>query len=311
MNTRRIARRAELLLLVLIALLAACRKSEKPSIRVFASPDESGNALVEAAGSGDQNAVLAIFGPESKEYLFSGDPVQDKAVAERFASAYRTMHRWRKMKDGSEVLLVGADNFAFPIPLKKNADGKWYFDAAAGRDEILARRIGRNELAAIRICRAVADAQSEYFSRTRDGGRTGQYALKFISDPGKQNGLYWQPREGQPRSPLGPLVAFATAEGYTVQPDAHQPYFGYYYRMLQRQGSHAPGGAKDYVVNGKMAGGFALVAYPAEYGKSGIMTFLINQDGVPFQKDLGKNTAEMAGAMDAFDPDSSWSRVGE
>ena len=251
--------------------------------------------------------MLAIFGPESKEIISSGDAVQDKAVVDAFVAAYGVMHRWRKMPDGAQILLVGADNFPFPIPLKKNASGQWFFDTAAGKDEILARRIGRNELAVIDVCGALADAQAEYFSQRHDGGSTKQYALKFISDTGKQNGLYWESPEGQPKSPLGPLVAFATDEGYSAKADAHTPFHGYYFRMLKKQGSHAPGGAKDYVVDGKMVGGFAFVAYPAEYGNSGVMTFIINQDGVLLQKDLGKTTTETATAMSEFDPDTTWS----
>src|SRR5271167_4566979 len=215
---RRIAFTIHLLLLVIILPLTACKKPEpeKPSISVFASPDDASNALLAAAKSGDQNAVMAIFGPDSKSVVFSGDPVQDKNAAAAFAARYGVMHRWRKMPDGAQILLVGADNFPFPIPLKKNADGKWFFDTAAGKDEVLNRRIGRNELAIIEVCGAVADAQAEYFSHPHDGEKAKQFAAKFISDPGKQNGLYWQPAQGQPASPLGPLAAFATAEGYTA-----------------------------------------------------------------------------------------------
>ena len=299
-EARRIAFTARLILLALIIPFAACSKpekpsvSEKPSFKVFASPDDAGTALLEAAKSGDQNAVLAIFGTESKGIIYSGDVVQDKNAAAAFTGAYGVMHRWRKMPDGAQTLLVGAENFPFPIPLKKNGAGQWYFDAAAGKDEILSRRIGRNELAVIRICGALVDAQAEYFSQRHEGGSAKQYAPKFISDPGKQNGLYWESPEGKPKSPLGPLVAFATAEGYSAKPNAHVPFHGYYFQMLTKQGSHARGGAKDYVVNGKMVGGFALVAYPAEYGNSGIMTFIINQDGALFQKNLGKTTTEAA-----------------
>jgi len=239
----------------------------------------------------------------------SGDAVQDKAVVDAFVAAYGDMHRFRKMPDGAQILLVGADNFPFPIPLKKNAGGQWFFDTAAGKDEILARRIGRNELAVIDVCLAMADAQAEYFSEKRDGASAQQYALKFISDSGKQNGLYWDSPEGQPKSPLGPLVAFATDEGYNAKPAARAPFHGYNFRMLKKQGTHAPGGAKDYVVDGKMVGGFAFVAYPAEYGNSGVMTFLIDQDGVLLQKDLGKTTTETATAMDSFDPDNTWTVV--
>jgi DUF2950 family protein len=309
--TRRIGITTRFALLAVIIPLAACNKSGNPSARVFASPDEAGNGLLDAAKSGDQNAVLAIFGPESKELIFSGDAVQDKTTVDAFVTAYGAMHRWRKMPDGKQFLLIGADNFAFPIPLKKDGSGQWFFDSAAGKDEILTRRIGRNELAIIDVCGAMADAQAEYFSERHADGSTKQYAVKFISDSGKQNGLYWESPEGQPKSPLGPLVAFATTEGYSAKADAHTPFHGYYFHMLNRQGSHAPGGAKDYVVNGKMVGGFAFVAYPAEYGNSGIMTFLINQDGVLLQKDLGKTTTETATAMSEFDPDTSWSPVEE
>ena len=216
------------------------------------------------------------------------------------------MHRWRKMPDQSQTLLIGADNFPFPIPLKKNGAGQWYFDVAAGREEILVRRIGRNELDIMDVCMALADAQSQYYSMRHDDGSTHEFAVKFISDTGKQNGLYWESPEGQPKSPLGPLAAFATNEGYSLKPDSHVPFHGYYFHMLTRQGTNVPGGAKDYVVNGKMTGGFAFVAYPAEYRNSGVMTFIINQDGVLLQKDLGTATAQTAAAMTEFDPDPSW-----
>jgi DUF2950 family protein len=309
LKTRRIAATTRFLLVALIIPLAACSKSYKPSYRVFASPDDAGNGLLEAAKSGDPKAVLAIFGPESKEIVFSGDAAQDKATVDAFVAAYGVMHRWRKMPDEAQILLIGADNFAFPIPLKKSGTGQWFFDAAAGKDEILARRIGRNELAVIDACAALADAQAEYFSQPRDGGNTGQFALKFISDTGKQNGLYWESPEGQPKSPLGPLVAFATSEGYSTKSNSRSPFHGYYFHMLTRQGVHAPGGAKDYMVNGKMVGGFAIVAYPAEYRNSGVTTFIINQDGVLLQKDLGKTTTETATVMTEFDPDAGWSPV--
>jgi hypothetical protein len=310
-KTRKISIASQVLLLALVITLAACTKYEKPSVTTFASPDDAGNGLLQAAKSGDQNAVLAIFGPDSKPIIYSGDPAQDKATAGAFGAAYQRMHRWRKLSDDSQILLIGADNFAFPIPLKKNAAGQWFFDTAAGKDEILARRIGRNELAVIDACGALANAQAEYFLQPRDGGSTKHYALKFISDSGTQNGLYWESPEGQPKSPLGPLVAFATTEGYAAKPNSHVPFHGYYFHMLSRQGSHAPGGAKDYVVDGKMVGGFAFVAYPAEYRNSGVMTFIINQDGVLLQKDLGGTTTETAAAMNEFDPDASWSPVQE
>ena len=309
LNNRRIAFTIRLLLLTITIPLASCRKSDKPSIRAFASPDDASNALLAAAKSGDQNALLAVFGPDSKEVIYSGDAVQDKNAADAFVAGYGVMHRWRKMPDGAQILLVGADNFPFPIPLNKNNDGHWFFDTAAGKDEVLNRRIGRNELAIIEVSRAAADAQADYFTQLHDGEKTKQFAAKFISDPGKQNGLYWKSPEGQPQSPLGPLAAFAPSEGYTAKPDAHTAFHGYYFRMLKGQSNKAPGGAKDYVVDGKMLGGFAFVAYPAEYGNSGVMTFIINQDGVLLQKDLGKTTTETATAMSQFDPDAGWSIV--
>lgn len=308
-QTNRVAAASQMLLLSLIIALTACNKSES-STKAFASAEDAGNALLQAAKAGDQSAVLVIFGPKSKELIYSGDAVQDKAVTDAFVSAYEQMHRWRKMPDGAQILLVGADNFSFPIPLKKNDKGQWFFDTAAGKDEILARRVGRNELAIIDVCLAMADAQAEYYSESRDGGSAKQYALKFISDTGKQNGLYWDSPEGQPKSPLGPLVAFATDEGYSVK-NTRAAFHGYNFRMLKKQGSHTPDGAKDYVVDGKMVNGFAFVAYPAEYGNSGVMTFMINQDGVLLQKDLGKTTTQIATAMDAFDPDETWTVVGE
>ena len=292
--------------LAIVILFVGCSKTAKPAYQTFASPDDASNGLLTAAKSGDPNAVIAVFGPDSKDIVVTGDPVQDKNTADLFISEYGAMHRWRKMPDGSQTLLIGADNFPFPIPLKTNAAGQWYFDVAAGREEILARRIGRNELSIMDVCVALADAQSEYHSQRFGDGSTQQYAVKFISDAGKQNGLYWDSPEGQPKSPLGPLAAFATNEGYSLKPDSHVPFHGYYFHMLTRQGSHASGGAKDYVVNGKMTGGFAFVAYPAEYRNSGVMTFMINQDGVLLQKDLGSPTTQTAAAMTEFDPDPSW-----
>ena len=300
---------AKLVLLALAVLPPVACKSNKPSIRAFASTDDAGNALLAAAQSGDRDTLLAIFGPDSKDVIFSGDAVQDKNTANKFSTEYGVMHRWRTMEDGSEILVVGADNFPFPIPLKKNGQGQWFFDTAAGKEEILNRRVGRNELATIEACRSAADAQQQYFAQVHDGGRKRQYAQKFISDPGKQNGLYWNSAEGQPESPLGPLAAFATSEGYNVKPDAHTPFNGYYFHMLLGQGSNAPGGAKQYVKDGKMVGGFAFVAYPAQYGNSGVMTFMINQDGVLFEKDLGQTTVATAAAMSEFDPGAGWTPV--
>ena len=208
----KVALKSPLVLLALALSLTSCHKTEKSSIKLFATPDEASSALLAAAQSRDQTAAVAIFGPDSKEIIFSGDAVEDKNAADAFVERYGVMHRWRKLADSAQILLVGADNFAFPIPLKKNTDGQWFFDTAAGKEEILNRRIGRNELATIDTCEAAARAQAQYYSQLHDSAIRKQYALKFISDPGKQNGLYWQSSPGQPESPLGPLVAFATSE---------------------------------------------------------------------------------------------------
>ena len=212
-RTRSFTVTIQMFLLALIVCITSCNKADQSSPRVFASPDDAGNSLLKSSQSKKQDALVAIFGPESKELIYSGDAVQDSTMVDAFVAAYGQMHRWRKMPDNTQVLLVGADNFPFPIPLKENNRGQWFFDTAAGMDEILARRIGRNELAVIDICGALADAQAEYFSQRYADGSTNQYALKFISDPGTQNGLYWEPAEDQPRSPLGPLAAFASDEG--------------------------------------------------------------------------------------------------
>ncbi|HEX8814505.1 MAG TPA: DUF2950 domain-containing protein [Terriglobales bacterium] len=312
-TTRKLVDLSRLIPFGLAILLVACNRSavdETTMQKVFASPEAAGQALVAAGKSGNQDAILAIFGPGSKQLIYTGDAVQDKQSVDGFLAAYGVMNRWRKIDDSTELLIVGADNVPFPIPLRKNDGGQWYFDTQAGREEILARRVGRNELAVIDVCLALADAQAEYFAGRHDGADK-QYALKFISDKGKQNGLYWESAEGQPRSPLGPLVAFATSEGYNLQPKSHEPFHGYYFRILEKQGSHANGGAEDYVVNGKMVNGFGFVAYPAEYSVSGVMTFIVNQDGIVYQKDLGKTTADTAAAMTAFDPDSGWAAVQE
>ncbi len=294
--------------------LAGCNTAKAPAPsetgpRTFASPDDAGAALLAAAKAGDRSALLAIFGSDSKDLIFSGDDAQDKLNGEHFTTACQTMNRWRQQTDGSEVLIVGAENNPFPIPLRKNSSGQWYFDTAAGKDEILSRRVGDNELAAIDVMTAMADAQAQYFSQPHDGVK--QYAQKFISDAGKQNGLYWKSAEGQPRSPLGPLVAYASTEGFTAQAGKQQPFHGYFYRILTKQGADAKGGAKDYVVNGKMTGGFAFIAYPEKYGDTGITSFIIDRNGIVYEKDLGKSTVETALASTEFNPDKTWTPVPE
>jgi Protein of unknown function (DUF2950) len=302
-------------LVAVIILLSSCSKqenaaTEKPAAqKTFASPEDAGAAFFEAAKSGDQAALIAIFGPDAKDVLFSGDPVKDKDALQDFVAAYSQMNRWRPIKAGGEILYTGADNFPFPIPLGQNPSGQWYFDTAAGKDEILARRIGKGELTAIEACGAIADAQQQYFSQTHDGDTVKQYAQKFVSDEGKQNGLYWPASEGQAPSPLGQLGDFAKAAGYTNAGDKPQPFNGYYFQILTKQGDKTQGGAKDYVVDGKMTGGFAILAYPAEYRNSGIMTFIVNKDGTVYQKDLGEKTTDVAVTMAEYNPGDGWDGV--
>jgi len=216
------------------------------------------------------------------------------------------MHRWREIKAGGEMLYIGADNFVFPIPLGKNPSGQWYFDTAAGKDEILARRIGKDELTAIAACSAAADAQQQFYNEAHDSDKVKQYSQKFVSDSGKQNGLYWTVPQGQAPSPLGLVGDFAKALGYTGSGDKPQPFNGYYFRILSKQGDKAKGGAQDYLVDGHLTGGFAILAYPAEYRNSGIMTFIVGKDGVVYQRDLGEKTADIAAAMAQYNPGDGW-----
>lgn len=293
--------------LVLFGSLAACQKSpDKITQKTFASPEEAGAALFDAAKSGDQQALLSIFGPDAKDILSSGDAVKDKDAIQDFVAAYKQMHRWREIVSGGEMLYIGADNAVFPIPLGRTSSGQWQFDTDAGRDEILARRIGRDELTAIAACGAIASAQNQYFSQTHDGDSVKQYAQKLASDDGKQNGLYWQDTTGQTPSPLEELGEFAKAVGYTKAVDKPQPFAGYYFRILTQQGDKAQGGAKLYLVNGKMTGGFAVLAYPVEYRNSGVMTFIVGGDGVVYQKDLGEKTSDVAQAITAYNPGDGW-----
>jgi hypothetical protein len=301
---------AVLALCALMTTLTSCNKLQKsasePTQKTFASPADAGTAFRKAATSLDQAALLTIFGPDSKGVLFSGDAIKDKDYLQYFVTAYDQMHRWRAIKAGGEFLYVGADNYSFPIPLGQNPSGLWYFDTAAGKDEILARRIGKGELTAIAACSAIDDAEQQYFSQTHDGDTVKQYAQKFISDEGKQNGLYWPVSEGQPASPFADVRDFAKAAGYANAGEKPQPFDGYYFRFITKQGDQAKGGAKDYIVNGKMTGGFAVVAYPAAYRDSGIMTFIIGTDGIVYQKDLGEQTTDVATSTAEYNPGDDW-----
>ncbi|HEX2842887.1 DUF2950 domain-containing protein [Hyphomicrobium sp.] len=273
----------------------------------YSSPQEAVDALVASVKSGSVADIVAVLGPEGQGLASSGDPVADASVRERFVSAYDEAHQLHKFGDEPLTLYIGHEDFPFPIPLVEEA-GKWHFDTAAGAEEILDRRIGENELAAIQVLRSSVDAQREYAETDHDGKGV-QYARRLLSSEGKMDGLYWPTAEGEPESPLGPLVAEARSEGYKARQGGPTPYHGYFFRVLSGQGKDAAGGARDYIVHGRMIGGFGLIAVPAEYANSGVMTFIVNQDGVVYQKDLGPRTGAIASGITAFDPDTSWSQV--
>jgi hypothetical protein len=276
----------------------------------FTSPDEAVKALVNAVMRDDTKELLELFGSAGKEIIFSGDEVADKTGRNRFIKAYEEMNRLTKENDRRIILHVGNQDWPFPIPIVKVGE-TWRFDPQGGKEEILNRRIGRNELNAIQVCLAYVDAQREYALKNREGTGLPEYAQKFVSGKEKKDGLYWEAKEDEEQSPLGPMMAKAVKEGYMGKKsgDKRVPYHGYYYRILTSQGKNAPGGEYDYLVKGKMIGGFALVAYPAEYGNSGIMTFMVNHEGVVYEKDLGKDTEKIAMAMKRFDPDKAWKKV--
>jgi len=296
---------------LLIALaMSGLSLAEAVKQRTFDSPEEAVKALVEALKSKDTKALEAIFGPGSKDLVSSGDPVSDGIEFEGFLKHYEEKSNLQEESAEKVVLYVGNENWPLPIPIVKK-DALWRFDTKEGQEEILARRIGRNEWSVIQFCLAYVDAQREYALRDRDGDGLLEYAQKFISDKGKKNGLYWEVKEGEEQSPMGPLAAEANKQGYTGKEGTRWPYLGYYYRILQAQGKNAPGGAFEYVVKGKMIGGFALVAYPAKYASSGVMTFIVNHDGVVYQKDLGRDSEKAAQAMKFFNPDATWKKVEE
>lgn len=274
----------------------------------FASPEGAVTALINAAKADNMKELSAIFGPVGKEILSSGDAVEDKAGKERFLKAYDEKNALIKEGDAKVILQIGNEDWPFPIPIVKKS-GKWFFDTKAGKEELLNRRIGRNELSTIQVCLAYVDAQREYAGKDRDGDGLFEYAQKFISAPGKKDGLYWEAKEGEEESPLGDFAARATGEGYKKTSDKLVPYHGYYYKILKAQGKNAPGGAFGYIVNGRMIGGFGMVAYPAQYGVSGVMTFIVNHEGIVYQKNLGKGTAKMAQAIKLFDPDKTWKKA--
>ncbi len=297
-------------MVALVLCLSACfsigAQAQQSGQKKFSSAEEAANALVTATESDDEKAMLEILGPEGRQIVSSGDDGDDSQSRANFVQKYREMHRLVNEADGTTTLFIGAENWPTPIPLLKK-DGAWYFDTEAGKREILYRRIGRNELSAIRVCQELVAAQKEFHAAEND-----QYAMKIFSDEGKRDGLYWKTGMGEAESPIGPLVASAVADEYVKRADGSPtPYRGYYFRILTRQGKNAPGGAKNYVVNGKMTEGFAFVAYPAEYRSSGVMTFVVDQDSVVYEKDLGVKTDAVAKTMKEYNPGNGWQKAGD
>jgi hypothetical protein len=300
---------ADLLKLAALAMLlfswfAVDSAAQQKGQKTFSSPEEASRAVVAALQNNDEKAVLVILGPDAKQIVSSGDPIEDGESHANFVRKYEEMHRFLKEPDGSITLYIGAENWPTPIPLAMKGN-LWFFDTEAGKREILFRRIGRNEYSAIRVCQELVAAQKEYYAMQHN-----EFAKQIYSDEGQHNGLYWKVPDGEPQSPIGPLVASAVAEGYVKSKGAPPtPYRGYFFHFLARQGKDAPGGAKSYIANGKMTEGFAFVAYPAEYRSSGVMTFVVNQDGIVYQKDLGKKTEALGKIMPEYNPDSTWRRA--
>lgn len=290
-----------------IAALVCASTSIAMAQQSFQTPEEAATVLVNAAKSGDIKGIVAVLGPDGEDIVSSGDEVADAATRAKFVAAYDAKHTIAKEGGNKAIMVIGLEDFPLPIPLVLK-NGTWRFDTAAGRVEILFRRIGKNELDAIQSCLAYVDAQDEYAEKDRTGAGVNTYAQRIISQPGKKDGLYWPTSQGEDASPLGELVAQATAQGYRVG-GGRTPYNGYYFKILTKQGPAAAGGELDYIVNGKMIGGFALVAYPAEYKNSGVMTFIVNHAGTVFQKDLGPDTMQLAERMTSFNPDKTWQAV--
>jgi hypothetical protein len=292
--------------LAIVVVLTWTVFAQEAKQKAFPSPQAAMQALVQALRASDKEEVRAILGPESDEIISSGDPVADQADRDRFLQVYDDKVDLVQSENDRVEVILGHDNWPFPIPIVKGQQG-WFFDTEAGKEEILNRRIGRNELDTVAVCEGYVEAQREYASADREQDGIIQYAQKIISDPGKRNGLYWEPAEGEVPSPAGPFMARAAAEGYK-RGDKPIPYHGYYFRILKGQGSKAAGGAYNYVINGHMVAGFALVAWPAEYGASGVMTFVVNQNGIVYEKDLGPKTAKIVQKMTRYNPDQTWKR---
>ena len=292
----------------LSALLLLSPPALAAAARVFPDPTAAIDALVASSRSGDPKAVLGVLGDRSKAFLVSGDPVSDRAALARFVELYDRKHELGSPDETTRTLEIGDDDWPFPIPLVKGNTG-WSFDTSAGESEILARRVGQNELDVIQVCIGYVEAQSDYLARNPDGASVPHYADRLLSSSGKHDGLYWPSPPGEPESPMGPAVSGAIGEGYTLKRGANAPYHGYHFRLLTAQGPHAEGGKLDYREGGKLTRGFALFAWPASYGKTGVMSFLVNQSGVVLEKDLGKKTASIASGIKRFDPDAGWRPV--
>jgi hypothetical protein len=296
-------------LFVLIASLAVLTACSPAKPQTFETPEAAVEGLIAAAQSGEVKPVLKVLGKAAEPLLSSGDPVADKNVREEFVERYKEANSLDKANPDSITLEVGTDKWPFPFPLVKG-DGGWHFDSAAGAEEIINRRVGENELSTIQSCLAFVDAEREYYMLNVEKDPLQHYAAKLISSDGKKDGLYWPTADNEEPSPLGEAFAKARAEGYLQEatPPKSTPFHGYVYRLLTGQGPAAKGGAYDYVVNDKLLGGFALIAFPAEYGNSGVMTFIVNHDGVVYSRDLGPDTAKLALAIDKFDPAEPWKR---
>jgi len=275
----------------------------------YKTPQDVADALVNAVRSGNRKSLLKVLGPSGAGIISSGDDVADATARRKFVATYDTKHKITMDGDNKAIMVIGDEEFPFPIPIVRKGE-TWRLDTAAGRQELLYRRVGRNELSTIQACLAYVDAQNEYAEKDRTGAGKGTYAQRVVSQPGKKDGLYWPTSQGEEASPLGELVAQATAEGYRIG-GKRLPFHGYYFRILTKQGPHAPGGALDYSVRGRMIGGFALLAYPAQYGYSGVMTFLVNHAGIVYQKDLGPGTAKLAEKMTTYDPDQTWKKASD
>lgn len=293
--------------LMLLPLLVQDCQAAAARQKSFRSPEQAVSALVAAIRADDEKEMLAVLGPGSKEVISSGDSVADNAGRDKFIQSYDQKNFLEAKSDRTMILHTGSDDWPMPIPIVKKGSG-WAFDIGKGKQEILKRRIGRNELQVIEVIDAYVDAQHEYASKDCRGAGKVEFAQRFISTPGNRDGLYWEAKEGEQQSPLGPLIAQAAKDGYTTEGNL-SPFHGYYFKVLKGQGKHADGGTYNYVVKGKMILGFGLVAYPAEYGNSGAMTFMVNQEGIIFEKNLGKNTRHIAEKMTSFNPDQSWKKV--